>query len=175
MGWVEVVLFVLFIVLPLLQGLLARGGKAGPVPLPSPPSAERSTEQAQVEQRDDAPELSAWDELFGSGTPAAADDETELEAVGLDTEPVEIVSLEPVEQLREVPESERFVAANVSPPLEQAQVDRRAEHNRFHDRYLAPEAPEPTQRPLATQLRGRDELRRAVVLTEVLGPPRSLQ
>ena len=171
MGWAEVVLFVLFIVLPLLQGLLGRREKGGPVPLPSPPPAEGAAERAQV---DATPELSAWDELFGNAT-AIPESEEDFEQVHADSQPLEVVSLEPVEELREVPESERFAAANVAPPLEQAQVDRRAEHSRFHDRYLAPQVPQPEKRPLATQLRERDALRRAVILTEVLGPPRSLQ
>lgn len=175
MEWVEVVLFLLFIVLPLLQGLLGRDKKGGD-PKPSHPEEPEFTELAS----EPPTELSAWDELFGAGaTPAAASEPEEIEPeqapVGLDTAPVEIVSLEPVEELREVPVAEAVFAADASPPLDQVRIDRRAEHIRFHTRVDAPSAPEPTRRSLGRDLHDPDQLRRAVILAEVLGPPRSLQ
>ncbi len=60
--------------------------------------------------------------------------------------------------------------------LEPVRVDRRAEHERLHRLNRATPAPDaPPPIPLATQLRQRSELRRALILAEVIGPPRSLQ
>ena len=62
--------------------------------------------------------------------------------------------------------------------METLVVDRQAEHDRFHDRYVVPSRP-PAGRirhpPLAAQIHDPKELRRAIILNEVLGPPRALR
>lgn len=68
---------------------------------------------------------------------------------------------------------ERSVAVEIT------EIDRVAEHNRFHARIqqAAVERPRTRSRSdsLGRALRDRGELRRAVLLTEVLGPPRALR
>ena len=74
---------------------------------------------------------------------------------------------------------------STAPPLvvslEPTRIDRAAEHARFRARTAAPvpvvsgPPPRTSGFGLAGMLRERGGLRRAVVLAEVLGPPRSLQ
>lgn len=74
----------------------------------------------------------------------------------------------------------RLEAETVALPvisLEPLEVDREAEHHRLHQRLRAapPAPPLRPRRASAPRLRSRAELRRAVVLAEMLGPPRALQ
>lgn len=75
----------------------------------------------------------------------------------------------------EVPEAVRVYAPVVS--LEPLVVDREREHLRLHQREKAP-PPRARRRAapaLDASLRGKGDLRRAIILSEVLGPPKSLQ
>lgn len=58
--------------------------------------------------------------------------------------------------------------------LEALEVDRQAEHQRLHAR-MEEAVPVPRRRRSPPRLHGREELRRAIVLAEMLGPPRALQ
>lgn len=100
-----------------------------------------------------------WDEVAG---------DRELDAAG--TAPAEVVSLESTEVM---------IPGEVQAPpvvsLEQ-EVDWEAEHTRFHQRYVdvrpADRAP---AHGLMDELRDPAALRRAVLLAEILGPPKSMR
>lgn len=100
-----------------------------------------------------------WDEVAG---------DREMDATG--TVPAEVVSLESTEVA--VPAE---VQAPVVVSLEQ-EVDWEAEHTRFHQRYVdvrpADRAP---AHGLMDELRDPASLRRAVLLAEILGPPKSMR
>jgi hypothetical protein len=99
-----------------------------------------------------------------SRLPTLAEDEPEDEALEPPALPDSgVVSLEPLDP-RPAPARMAF---DVEP-------SRRAEHARFHRRVAAPE---PVEAPAVPRLRIRDagELRRAVILAEVLDRPRALR
>ena len=156
MKW-EILFVLLFVLFPLLQALLGRGGEATRLPsageehdpfegvprLPIPAEAEPF-----YDEEDHVPGLLARRER-----PAPEPEE-------LHGPPV--VSLEPL-----APRPAPLRAAHDVEP------SRIAEHARFRRGAQAPvqrHAPEPRLR-----LRGAGDLRRAVLLGEVLGPPRSLR
>jgi hypothetical protein len=100
-----------------------------------------------------------WDEV-------AAD--TELDATG--ATPAEVVSLESTEVV--IPGE---VPAPVVVSLEQ-EVDWEAEHTRFHQRYVdVRPADRIPAHGLRDELRDPASLRRAVLLAEILGPPKSMR
>lgn len=100
-----------------------------------------------------------WDEVAG---------ESEIDATG--QAPAEAVTLESTEV---VLPAEAEAPAIVS--LEQ-EVDWEAAHTRFHQRYVdaRPAGRAPAHR-LMDELRDPASLRRAVLLAEVLGPPKSMR
>ena len=162
---IQLLFLLLLVIVPLIQALLGQRGEAGKQQkprLPSPP--------AELPAGAGGDEASAWDQWFD---PTAVDvkqtDATEYqEPPGEEIPPFEAISLEPVDQTSEPVTVEVAAAAD-------ADVDRAAKHHRFHARYR--EAPRSAAAPrvLADHLRTRDEIRRAILLSEVLGPPRSLQ
>lgn len=167
MDWVQVLLVLLFIIFPLLEGLASRRRRP-------PADQEPSASLPDIPTREPAAlpdsDSSAWDAWFGpEATAQRAEAEQEEERVAEEIQPIEAISLEPVD---EIPEPVRVERVTVP---EAAAVDRMVEHERFHARYLAPaEVPRDPER-LQERLRKPGELRRAVLLTEILGPPRSLQ
>lgn len=169
MDWVQVLLVLLFIIFPLLEGLASRRRRP-----PADEEQEPSASLPDIPTREPAAlpdsDSSAWDAWFG---PEAATQRAEAgqgeERVAEEIQPIEAISLEPVD---EIPEPVRVERVTVP---EAVVVDRMVEHERFHARYLAPTAPPGPPDALQERLRKPGELRRAVLLTEILGPPRSLQ
>ncbi|HEY0017716.1 MAG TPA: hypothetical protein VGC13_15495 [Longimicrobium sp.] len=101
-----------------------------------------------------------WDELAGD-----AERDATIET------PVEVVSLERTEgmsvEARPMPEA--------AVTLEQ-EVDWEAEHDRFHKRYVDVHSTGSAARHgLLDELRDPAALRRAVLMAEILGPPKSLR
>jgi hypothetical protein len=102
-----------------------------------------------------------WDELEG---------DTELDAAG--QAPMDLVSLEGTEVAPPV-EIRPMPSAAVS--LER-EVDWNAEHDRFHKRYVDVHSTGSAARHgLLDELRDPAALRRAVLMAEILGPPKSLR
>jgi len=154
----EILFALLFVVFPLLQALLGRGAEPPPADAEDeehddfaavPPLPAPQQAEPFADEEDHVPGLMARRER-----PAPAPEE-------LHGPPV--VSLEPV-----APRAAPLRAAfDVEP-------NRAAEHARLHRRAVqAPVAPRPSEPRL--KLRGAGELRRAVLVAEVLGPPRSLR
>ena len=101
-----------------------------------------------------------WDELSG---------DTELDAAG--RTPVEVVSLERTDVMSV--EARPLPGAAVS--LEH-EVDWNAEHERFHRRYVdAHSTGSAARHGLLDEMRDPGALRRAVLMAEILGPPKSLR
>jgi hypothetical protein len=182
MDWLEILLVLIFFGAPLLGRIF----KTSPPPdaLPPPEAEPYGEEPARIPApagaRRDAPgDWSAgWGEWPGMETEedeeAAAVEEARAAGVpdpeGIHT--AEAVSLEPVTPVV----YQRPLPAPVA-SLDLVEVDRKAEHERLHRRFARPAAPPARARPdrLADHLRTRRELRRAILLTEVLGPPRALR
>jgi len=176
MDLLEVILLLVFVGAPLLGRLLQ--GKGQPPPdssLPFPEEEEREGIPFEIPapQGGWSSEWETWPEP-AEKEPVVVLRKQEAE----DIHTAEAVSLEPVTRVE--PLRRPLPAPAVS--LDVVEVDRRVEHERFH-RKLAPRAPRPppdlrpsrSQSPLRDQLRSRSEVRRAVILAEVLGPPRSLR
>ncbi len=203
MDWFTVLLIFIFFVLPLLQELMRR---RGPPPPELPPeedewewelpqerqregSGRRPTTEEWSEEWEEWPgevretaeerrEVSAWEELGLEdifGRPAEAPPEPPREAAPPPPPPT-----------ARVPEPVMAPQAPPSPPpsppqvvsLEALEVDRTAEHARFHERYVVrpvPNVRHQQQAPLAALMQDGSELRRAIILSEVLGPPRALR
>lgn len=186
MDLLEVLLVLIFFGVPLLGRLLQRNAPQEPQ-LPPVDSEAEDAEwlPAPAPRRETAPApaqgggwSAGWGEWPGMET---AEEEEETEEAGAWAAPaerggeetihtLEAVSLEPVTPREAV---ERPVPVPVS--LELVQVDRKAEHERLHQKYARPVAPRPRADRLADHLNSRGELRRAVLLAEVLGPPRALR
>ena len=166
MSW-EALLFIAFLLLPMLQGLVQR---KTPPRLP-PPDRERevpgdgagwSEGWGEWAHEEDS-SIAAEPEHSPLAVQPTADSRA---AVMLEAAPeTTVVSLEPLAP-RPVPVR---TSREVAP-------DRTAEHARFHKRVAAST---PTPRPAVHEgrlrLRAPGELRRAVLLSEVLGAPRALR
>ena len=165
MDWFEILLVVVFFGLPLL-GQLMEKNKAPPDDLSEESWGEEPVATlpgtVPAARRETAAEWQEWEEDEEAGVEALPVDDRSAEVI----HPVEAVSLEPVAP----------VPLPVRPVLETAQVDRSLEHRRFHERFVERhEAPAPAADTLAARLRHPGELRRAVLLAEILGPPRALR
>lgn len=185
MDWLQVLFFLLLFVVPLLEQVLKKRnapptdpGDPEQLPPPAPAPVERrqgerrEAEQRQLERREGDRRLPA---TAGERTPATmpmpAAEESPLERLSREEAVLEQVAAEEASWL-ERPEAERVDAPVIS--LELLEVDREAEHRRLHDRAIAEvPAPRPRRSGLAAMLHGSGDLRRAMVLQEVLGPPRS--
>jgi hypothetical protein len=111
---------------------------------------------ARVASEESSSEL-LWDELEG---------DTELNEPGL-----QVVSLESTTEMSV--EARPMPGEAVS--LEQ-EVDWEQEHERFHRKYVdGHSAGSAARRGLLDEMRDRDALRRAVLMAEILGPPKSLR
>ncbi len=194
MDWIELLLVAVFFGAPLLGRLFQRQPPAPPPTIPrtdSPGYAEpparlpvpAGTTLPAPERATLPTPVGGWSAGWGQwpeGAPEDAEDEEEVEdeeaivgdhdlaADSIHTR--EAISLEPVTAtevaLRPLPEA---------PVALDAEVDRSREHLRFHDKYFKPAPPPPRLDRLADHLRSRAEVRRAILLAEVLGPPRSLR
>ncbi|WP_420126091.1 hypothetical protein [Longimicrobium sp.] len=155
----------------------AQGAKAKQLPPPGEPTVTDWYALSQSEQvrmvgpapaavlpaRTAAEESSSellWDELAG---------DTELDAGG--TAPVEVVALEVIE--------ERSVAVRPLPGAAvslEHEVDWEAEHERFHRKYVdGHSAGSAARHGLLDEMRDPGALRRALLMAEILGPPKSLR
>jgi hypothetical protein len=178
MDWFSVLLLVIFVVLPLVQQFLQKREPQRP-DLPEqqdwealPPMSDRGDGAAR-RRITKVEDVSPWSEGWGAwpGEAAEQDDDEEMLADEIGME--------------EPPAPEVLPAQHPPAPLvvsmEPLNVDRAAEHQRFHDRYVArpraapPPRPAAAHSPIAAMLRDPQGMRRAVILSEVLGPPRSLQ
>ena len=166
MSW-EALLFIAFLLLPMLQGLVQR---KAPPRLP-PPDRER-------EVPDDG---AGWSEGWGewaheeNSSTAAEPEHSPLSVqptadsratATLEAAPeTTVVSLEPL--------APRPLPARTS---REVAPDRTAEHARFHTRVaVSTPPPRPAAHHERLRLRTPGELRRAVLLSEVLGAPRALR
>lgn len=187
MNWLELLLVIVFFGAPLLGRILQRNAPPQPPTVP-PADAEREDIRwvpAPAPQRESLPAPAkdgGWSAGWGEWSGLEADtDEDAAELAGEDIagdhdlgadsiHTREAISLEPV-TLEEA--TVRPLPVTVS--LEATQVDRSAEHQRFHQKYFKAPPPRPRSDRLADHLRSRREVRRAVLLAEVLGPPRALR
>ncbi|MEW5926536.1 MAG: hypothetical protein AB1941_03555 [Gemmatimonadota bacterium] len=192
MDWIELLIVIVFFGAPLLGRILQRGQPAPPPTLPggeapgyAEPQAPALPAPARTGAGLPAPagRAGGWSAGWGQW-PEVVTEEDEEELVD-DEEGIagdhdlaadsihtrEAISLEPVTEvegmLRPLPQA---VVA-----LDTSEVDRAREHLRFHDKYFKAAPPPPRPDRLADHLRSRAEVRRAVLLAEVLGPPRSLR
>lgn len=197
MNFIEILLLLAFLFFPLLQALLEKLGKErGELPPPPEVPEEEITLQraptAPAPARAEAPTTTqeqGWSTGWGSWpTEEAEVDELEESIYALEALTAEeVVSEGQADELlayqerlaaREIPEATRVSVPVVS--MESLQVDRRAEHRRLHDRFapaaaLSVTAPPSPAAPLRRTLRRPEALREAILLNEVLGPPRALQ
>jgi hypothetical protein len=196
MDWYTLLLIFLFIVLPLIQQFLDKRRGQGELPpeeeeLPppmrrQPPRAERREAPRETPPAPRRVEEPSWSEEWGrwpSPVPVEEQEqeqerERERERAAPRVERIE--ERPPPEPLLPVPEPVPFPARFELPQvisLERLEVDREAEHRRLQARFAATDAPPPSvhrgHRRAAGLLQTRGDLRRAVLLAEVLGPPRS--
>lgn len=192
MDWIELLIVIVFFGAPLIGRLFQQ---KPPAPPPTLPPGDVPGEGAW------APTLPApartgaglpapagtaggWSAGWGQWPEIATEEEEDEELVDdeegiaaghdLDADSIhtrEALSLEPVAStevaLRPLPGE----AVALDAPV----VDRGREHERFHQKYFKPAAPPPRSERPADHLRSRSEVRRAMLLAEVLGPPRALQ
>lgn len=166
MSFFEILIVLLFIVLPLLQQVLGqRKGPEGPEPDAEDEDPRlrphRLPQASRAPAAEGASGVEGWSVDWGEW-PAHGEEELPveetLEEIGAEAPPPEHTRVE-----REMP---KVVS------LEPLRVDRDAEHDRFHARkgpVLRPVKGRPPR--IATLLRGREGLRRAVLVSEVIGLP----
>lgn len=177
MDFVDLILLLVFIGFPLLQFVLERlGAKNRPQVPPEeeidlPPLPPR----LPVERKPTAPAEpeGGWSEGWGSWPHESLEVLTAEEVVSEEAAD-ELITLQERLNDREISEAARVTVPVVS--LESLVVDRKAEHGRFHAITAAPKPAAPRAVPLriAETLRSPSELRRALIISEVLGPPKSL-
>lgn len=204
MDFFELLIILLFIVLPLLQQMLGKREEPGTTDgLPEDDDAERlpgmDREGATRPSTPAGP--AARTGGTGDGTVASGgwaadwgewpDEETEREeAEGMSIEALErpeVVEVPPTDAaVRDTSgrpatpysydDPARARAASRVVSLEKLHVDRAAEHARFHTRPERPTAGVGRRPPrIAALLEDPDELRRAILLAEVVGPPAALR
>lgn len=170
MNLFEILIVLLFIVLPLLQQVLGRKKDPELPPAEGEEDAEPETARRGGTARSPASAAPPGERSTGEegwsvdwGAWPAEPDEEELVEVEAEEPPVEATQPRRPRQARDEP-------TVVS--LEPLHVDRKAEHARFHARTVHVLPPiRPRQPRVAALLRGRGGLRNAVLLSEVLGLP----
>lgn len=195
MGWFEILLLLVFVVVPLLEQLAAaRRKKQNPPPDEAPTTYEGGYEWQPLPRQRGEPAAEpgggwseGWRQWPGMEVPGRAEPEpAEVATLERDeTPPVWSREWEEPEPplVRPLPTPEQIAAARPLPVALPAavEVDRSREHRRFHDLYVRrePSRPATVQRArptvLAEALRQPGDLRRAIILTEVLGAPRALR
>ncbi|MDQ3310417.1 MAG: hypothetical protein M3497_09855 [Gemmatimonadota bacterium] len=171
MDWIQVGFLLLFIVLPLLQGLAGRMRRPPADGEPSASLPEIATREPDAAPVDDTSAWDAWFEPHAGGAEQVEAGQGE-ERLAEEIHPVEAISLEQFDEAPPPVVLERVVHMAAPEPVE---IDRDAEHVRFHSRFPAAVQPPPRSETLPERLRRPGELRRAIILAEVLGPPRSLR
>lgn len=176
MDFLEILFLLLFVLLPLLQGVLTKQ-KPPSRPLPPPeetPEGERELTALETMRLPPFPgqQPGGW----GGSWPGESFPAEEAEEV-VEADEGELF---PERAHREdlAPEVERVASPVVS--LEPVFVDHEVDHRRQRVRFAAPErVPPPPARPsAAARLAGdlsRGEIRRAIILSEVLGPPLAMR
>lgn len=195
MDIIELVILFAFIVLPLLQAVLQKiGGAGGKRP---PPASEKEEEEREESERDWRPPgvtKEASLEPGHRGTAAGSDEGWSAEWGHWPSESLEELSAEEVVTHAEAEEmierQERLEddlttseAARVTVPvvsMEPLYIDRDRGEQRTPSSGRAPPrtaaiAERREAGPVLPGLRSRSAVRRAIVLAEVLGPPRALQ
>lgn len=183
MDFLELLILAAFFLFPLLGRLF--GGKPQE-PLPSPEEEEWEPEELEAAARAPverpqvlkAEDVSGWSAEWGDWPgEEKREEKQDEEAQPLEVIfPVEAVSMEPVAPEPVPVRAERPVPAAVPRTLEALRVDRKAEHARFHERVQVAPAPRARRAGgIPALLRDPRHLRQAVILAEVLGPPRALQ
>lgn len=170
MDWIQVVFILLFIILPLIQGLAER--RRGPSN--QEPSATLPDIATREPEATPADETSAWDAWFepNAGNTRQLEVGQGEERLAEEIPPFEAISLEQFDEVPVPVVLERVIPDALPEPVE---IDRTAEHARFHSRFPVVVQPSPRSETLPERLREPGELRRAILLAEVLGPPRSLR
>lgn len=170
MDWLDLLLLAAFVLFPLLQQLLERGRRSS-TPPSEPMDTDSQTGPSPIEgERTRQVGLPAE---WGGWTPERIEDLDDEERSVEDEEAAEPISPYAATPRPDIPMS----TADTVVSLEQLHVDRVAERARFHQQdssaqLAARAAPVPR---LVAMLRGRRRLREAIVVSEVLGPPKSLR
>jgi hypothetical protein len=190
--WFQILIFlVIFIVLPLLQGL----GKKKEQP---PPDSAEYEEGVLLEEEPPG----GWSEGWGTWPgeeerpePQPRVEPAPAERVRRETIPVEVVRETRIPDWKEGLDAHAEVrrpdtrvelrrtdtrvevrrAERAAPVPMRLDIDRAAEHRRFHSRLEPVEVSRPARRSALSAALHGSQLRQAVVLAEVLGPPRALQ
>lgn len=167
MKW-ESLLVLLFLLLPVIQGILEQVRKAPPPPAP-PGDGPRTPADAWEEWLAKTGQLPRPDPAAQPIPVPVADGRPmpERKARHRPEEPPapEVRSLEAI-----APRPVRAEAA-----VDDTNPNREAEHLRFRRKLAESTAPRVSHAESRLRLRGIGELRRAVLLAEVLGPPRALR
>ena len=181
MDLTDLILLLVFAGFPLLQFVLERlGGKKPPPPdidpqeddpefpgFPAEPAApQTATLPGSAQDR--------WSEGADAWSAETLESLASEEVVS-EREANELIALQERAASMRIPEATRVHVPVVS--LESLQIDRKEEHGRF-PRRVAPKPPEVRPSAAATvreTLLSPRELRRAIILTEVLGPPVSMR
>jgi hypothetical protein len=178
MSLIEILLLLAFVFFPLIQAVLERMGKprGGPELPPPEHEAEEPPPPVVVAQRplpEAAPDES-WSSEWGTW-PAESAEDLAAEEVVTEEQADELIAYQERLTAREIPEAARVTVPVVS--MEALEVDRASEHRRFHQRITQAARVATPQRPSPAGggLRNPAELRRAIILAELLGPPQSLR
>lgn len=155
MDFFELLVLLLFVVFPLLQQFLGRKGDEGEGPVAEAPPEREEPRPAAERALEPAPNGEGW-------------------SVGWGSWPEEAPAEEAPEPEVYIPEAVRVADPVVS--MEALHVDRAAEHARIHAIHARPAARPQRDRPrLAALLSSEADIRRGIVLAEVLGPPAALR
>lgn len=175
----ELLVVFVFVVLPLLQHLLGRRGAGDDG---HDAEADLGGDEPVVERVEArAAEPPTWSQDWGAWPTDEEVEEAVEEDLQLEVGPDEHVRFDAPDGTHDrapalaVPEAVRVSAPVVS--MERGPVIRKGERGRLHESYAAPDLHgEPVRPPrIAALLRNRGDLRDAVVLNEVIGPPISLR
>lgn len=178
MSIVELLVLAAFLLFPLFQQLLQK--KQPPEQLPDDDqedlAARRQADDTEAADEGWSAEWGAWPEEEGGE--AYSDVETEVgpfESVASEERAREMIAYQERTPVDRMPEVARVTSPVVS--LESVNVDRAAEHDRFHRTIGAPQRRgRGSRKPrVASLLRDRNDLRRGILLKEILGPAKGLQ
>lgn len=183
MDILDLLLLLVFIGFPLLQLLLNKLGLGRGDEPPGEDEAEQPPAPIATKERTSAPKertiavetgQQGWSSGWGSW-PAETLEDLAAEEVVSEVEADELISLQERLASHGLPEATRVSVPVVS--LESLHVDRASEQARMRARPMSRAiGPHRVAAPvIAGSLKSSADLRRAVILTEILGPPRSLR